>query len=405
MEKYIKCGEMFDSETGNVLSNVIIKIHDNIIEEVSADPSMIKDDHSIIDLSDKFVMPGLMDCHTHIIGNGEKEVFNSAYVSIGDYALRGIRYAQKDLLAGFTTIRDMGAYGFSDIAVRNAINNGEFWGPRMFVSGSGIGTTGGHADSRFGPYIHYDLNDIFIFNGADEARRAARYNIKHGADQIKIIATGGVLSKGTNVGAQQITYDEARAIVEVAEMNHMATAVHAHGTEGIKTCVKAGVTSIEHGTLLDDECIELMAQKGTFLVPTFKASNTVIENGRELGVADWAIEKAKYVSEIQRNNISKCLKAGVKIAFGTDASTPCNYHGEQAYEFELMQRFGIPAVDTLISATFMAAKLLGKEDSLGSIKKGKLADIVAFNENPLEHVKTLANCTFVMKDGEVYKNE
>ncbi len=399
-KKVIKCSKMFDAENEKVLENVLIFINENKIEKITDFSENIKD-YEIINLEGKFVTPGLIDCHVHLCGDGESSN-NRMLKTLGDNAFFAMRKAKQDLLAGFTTIRSLGDPGFVDVSLRNAINKGEIEGPRLVVSGPALSSTGGHADSHYNPYISDALANN-VADGPEEFAKIARYNIKHGVDLIKFMATGGVMSLGTTVGAQQMTFEEMKAVCDIAKMYGIHTATHAHGTSGIKDAVKAGVSSVEHGMILDDECIEEMAKRGTYLVPTIIAAEKIITKGKEMGVADWAIAKANQVFATHKEGFIKARKAGVKIAFGTDAATPQNFHGKQGYEFYLLTEFGMTALEALTAATKNASELLRKDKEIGSITAGKFADIVAFDEDPRENIKTMENCVFVMKDGVVYK--
>ncbi len=399
-KKVLKCGKLFDAENEKVLENILVFIDENKIEKVTNFDENT-DGYEIIDLSNKFATPGLIDCHVHLTADGEAGG-RSLHKTIGDNTLYAMRKAQADLMAGFTTIRSLGDAGFVDVALRNAIDRGEVVGPRIMAAGPALSSTGGHADSHYHPFIK-DTSAFNVGDGADEFRKLARYNIKHGANLIKFMATGGVMSLGTTVGAQQLTFEEMKAIVDTANMYGVHTATHAHGTSGIKDAVKAGVTSVEHGMILDDECIEEMAKRGTYLVPTIIAAERIITKGEEMGVADWAVAKAKQVFATHKEGFQKARKAGVKIAFGTDAATPQNFHGKQGYEFELLQGFGLTTLEALTTATKTASELLRKDKEIGSVTAGKFADIVAFDEDPRDNIKTMTNCTFVMKNGVVYK--
>ena len=404
--KAILCSKMFDATSGQVVSDRVILIEGNqIADVVPAADFAAHDNYDIIDLRGKFVTPGLVDCHLHATMNGEAGGTDSApYTTIGAYTMKALKTVRDDMMAGFTTLRTCGDMGQSAIAVRNAIKKGEVWGPRMMAPGSCIGTTGSHADSHYNPYIHEDFGMGTIGDGVMGLRKATRYVIKHGADFIKFMSTGGVMSRGTTVGAQQMTYDEMCAVVEMAELYNMTSATHAHGTSGIKDAVRAGVTSVEHGMMLDEECIDLMKQKGTTLVPTIIAAERIVVKGKEIGTPDWAIQKANQVLSHHEHGFRRCLQEGIPIAFGTDAGTPFNFHGKQAYEFELMMRFGMTAEQALTAATMTGAKLMRMDSQIGSIEKGKLADVVAFEGDPTEDIKAMCNCAFVMKDGVVYKD-
>ncbi len=401
-KQVIKCGKLFDAANEKVLENVLVYVDGNKIEKISTSGESTEG-YEVVDLSDKFVTPGLIDCHVHLTMNGEGSTTYAPYQTIGDFTLKAMRSAQADLMAGFTTLRSLGDMGYVDVALRNAINRGEVVGPRLLVSGPCLGTTGGHADSHYNPYITESIAMGNIGDGPDALRQCARYNIKHGVDLLKFMSTGGVMSLGTTVGAQQMTADEMAAVIEIANMYGLTTATHAHGTEGIKCAVKAGVTSVEHGMILDDECIEEMVKRGTYLVPTIIAAERIVVKGASIGTPEWAIKKAEQVLSTHRNGFQKARAAGVKIAFGTDAATPFNFHGKQGYEFELLQGFGMTALEALTAATKTASELVRKSHEIGSIEAGKLADIAAFETDPREDIKAMEKCCFVMKDGVIHK--
>ena len=402
MKKVIKCGQLFDSNTGKVLQDQAVVIDGNKIIEVVPAASVDCAGAEIIDLSGKFVMPGLIDAHVHINMNGEPSV-SYAVKSDAATALDSMIYAQRDLLAGFTTLRDEGAQGYSDVAVRNAINAGKFFGPRISCSGEAIGGTGGHADSNFLPAVTGKHAFGQIIDSPDEGRKAARTAFKYGADQIKIMATGGVMSFGDEPGAPELTYEEMKAIIDVAASKGKITSAHAHGAEGIKIAIRAGITSIEHGMLMDDECIDMMAEHGTYLIPTIIAAYRIVKYGAESGIPAWAVEKAKICLDNDYESLRKCIAKGVKIGFGTDTGTPYNKHGEQGFEFSLMKEVGFTTEYILQAATRINAEMMKMDHQIGSIEAGKLADIVAFDVSPFEDISVMERCSFVMKDGTVYK--
>jgi len=408
MKTAIKCGKLFDSVEAKVLENQVVIVDGKKIEAVmNASEFGSADGFDVIDLSDKFVLPGLIDCHMHLGSKGLASSMMERILSThGDLALESLKNAQKHLMAGFTTIRNCGSAGFTDVAVRNAIDKGDFCGPRIKACGPPLGSTGGHTDSNVNPHITMQPSGdaSLIVDSPDEARRAARYIIKHGGDLIKFMATGGVMSRGTTLGAQQLTYDEIRAICEIAEMYGVHTATHAHGTNGIKDAVRAGVTSVEHGMMMDEECVELMVKHGTYLSPTIIAAKRIVDNGIEAGIPEYAVEKAKIAISNHEWGFRKCLAAGVPIVFGTDCGTPFNLHGEQYDEFTYLMDFGMNHTQAILSATEIAAKLLRMWDEVGSVTAGKYADIVAVDGNPMSNIKDLEKMSFIMKDGKVYKN-
>ncbi|MBC3515349.1 amidohydrolase family protein [Neobittarella massiliensis] len=403
MKKVIKCGKLFTATDERVQENMAVVIEDNKIVEVAPAAAVDCAGCEVIDLSDKFVMPGLIDTHLHTAFDGRPGCMETQITwTAGDFAFASMKNAEKDLMAGFTTVRDEGSYGFVDVALRNAINRGDVVGPRMMVSGRPLGTTGGHSDSHYNPDIHGETTMGLISDGPDGARHAARYTLKYGADQIKLMATGGVMSIGDEPGAPDFTFEEMKAALDVANSRGHISSAHAHGAVGIKNAIRAGITSIEHGMMMDDECIDMMAEHGTYLVPTIVAAYKIVENGDSLPAE--AVEKATRCLVNHGKNLEKCRAKGVKIAFGTDAGTYYNYHGTQTCEFALMQKYGnFGVAESLLSATKVASELMRMNDRVGSIEAGKLADITAFDVSPFDDIHTMENCTFVMKDGVVYK--
>jgi len=399
--KIIKCKQLFTASDESVKENMAIVVEKQRIMKVIP-INECQDDGEIIDLSNKFVMPGLIDAHTHICLDGSPNIDNIYNKLPGEITLSAFVQAHKDLMAGFTTIRDEGGPYFCDIALKKAINDGLVTGPRMFVAGLGLTATGGHGDSHFAPYIENASMGIVI-NGEDEARKAARTNFKYGADHLKICATGGVASFGDEPGAIELTFEEMKAALDIANAKGRTSSAHAHGAKGIKMAIQAGVTSIEHGMLIDDEAMEMMKEHGIYLIPTIIAAYRIIEEGKKGALPLWMVEKAEKCLNKHGENLKKMLKMGIKIGFGTDAGCPFDYHGEQAFEFELMMRFGFTPIQALLSATKINAELLRKQDVLGTIEVGKLADIIAFDSSPLENIQIMTKCSFVMKDGIVYK--
>lgn len=407
MEKIIITNNLFDSQARKFLHAKAVLIKDNLIAEVF-DRNEIGKEHNyeVIDLSDYYVLPGLIDTHVHANINGESHPFEKFYSQSPAFiALNSLPIVQRDLLAGFTTIRDMGSVGLSDIALRDTINSGIHWGPHMFCAGIPLNILGGAGDSTFQPqYSGGRGNQVrFIVNGADECRMAARFNIKYGADHLKIIATSGVVCFTDSAGSQEMTLDEMRAVVEVGRNASKPVAAHAIGLKGIKTAIEAGVSSIEHGTFLDFETAKIMADRGIYLVPTLNALSNLKKHLDDESIPQKTKEKALFCEPGSRNAFACALQAGVQIAFGTDAATHFNCHGQQANEFNLMVNFGMTPLDAIMAATANAAELLNQQDKLGSISKGKYADFVAVTENPLKNIGTLTHIPFIMKDGIVYK--
>lgn len=406
MKKAVKCGKLFDTQNCKVLEDKVVIIEDKTIYDVIDLREFAQEpDMEVIDLSDKFVTPGLTDLHVHSGMNGEgNDRMDLLHHTPAELTLYSLKNVQQDLYAGFTTLRDCGSQAFVSVALRDAINKGDFEGPRMFVSGYSLGSTGGHADSHYAPGVTCTAEEHPIIDGPDSARKAARFNLKNGADFLKFMSTGGVMSKGTTLGAQQLCDDEIAAIIEIANLYGVHTATHAHGTNGIKAAVRAGVTTVEHGMILDEEAIQLMLEHGTYLTPTIIAAERICVKGPEMGLTPWMVEKANQALSHHEWGFRQCLERGVPITFGTDSATPYNYHGKQGYEFELLQRFGMDPHKALVAATMTNAKVLGVDKTQGSVERGKVADLCAWSCDPMEDVKTMQNCLFVMKEGVVVKH-
>lgn len=404
MKKVLKCGQLFCAKDESVQKDMAVVVEGNKIVEVAPAASVSTEGCEVVDLSAKFVMPGLIDAHVHVNMNGEP---GSTYwmhtTSDGKMALISMLNAQDDLMAGFTSLRDESGVNFTDVALRDMINEGRVWGPRMMVSGVSLSSTGGHGDGHYNPGF-VGGNMASIVNSPDEARAAVRYTFKYGADQVKLMATGGVMSYGDEPGAPEMSYEEMKAAIDIANERGLLSSAHAHGAEGIKNAVRAGITSIEHGMLIDEEGMELMAKHGTHLIPTIIAAHRIVEHGVQGGIPQWGVDKAARCLENHYSNLEKMRKLGVKIGFGTDAATPFNFHGKQAFEFELMTRAGFTPAETLLAATKVNAAMMKWDSKVGSIEPGKLADLVAFDSSPLDDIKVMTNATFVMKDGVVYKS-
>jgi len=400
----IHCGTLIDGNSKKASKVVSVLIEDGIIIDVSEGYVDPDEGDIVIDLNSFTVLPGLMDMHTHLSGESNPKRYMERFtMDLDDYAFRSIQYAEKTLLAGFTTVRDLG--GPVNTSLRDAINKGYLSGPRIFSAGKSLATTGGHADPTNG--MRFELMGDpgpaeGVVNGISDARKAVRQRYKNGADLIKITATGGVLSVAKNGENPQFKEEEILAIVETAQDYGMHVAAHAHGAEGMKRAIRAGVRSIEHGTLMDDETIKLMKEHGTYYVPTISAGEFVAEKAKIDGYYPEIIRpKASKIGPQIKKTFERAHKAGVKIAFGTDSGV--SYHGDNAKEFLYMTAGGMKPVDAIRSATIVAAELLGVEASLGSIEIGKIADIIAVKENPLVNIETLKNVEFVMKKGKVYK--
>ncbi|MCA9048258.1 MAG: amidohydrolase family protein [Planctomycetaceae bacterium] len=402
----IHAGRLIDGVSDQVRSDVTLVVQNGTI--LSANNGFLPpaDGDSVVDLKQLTVMPGLMDMHTHLMAQHSKDSYTERFfMEESDYALRSTMYARLTLMAGFTTVRDLGDNGINSVSLRKAINAGWVVGPRIYTSGKSLATTGGHADptnALRGDYRR-DAGPVEgVVNGPDDARKAVRQRYKDGADLIKLTATGGVLSLAANGQNPQFTDEELAAIVETARDYGMAVAVHAHGAEGMKRAVLAGVDSIEHGTFMTEEIMDLMKQRGTFWVPTLMAGEWVAMKSQEPGYfPDVVRPKAAAIGPVMKDTFRRGRAAGVRIAFGTDSGV--SRHGDNAREFELMVEGGMTPMQTIQSATIEAARLLRVEDKLGSLEPGKLADIVAVEGDPLADIKAMHQVVFVMKEGEVFR--
>ncbi|HYT72675.1 MAG TPA: amidohydrolase family protein [Gemmatimonadales bacterium] len=401
----IKAGRLIDARAGNAVLNQAILVEGERIKEVG--PAQAVAGHApagarVIDLGDATVLPGLIDCHTHITadpGDYYEQLFRRSPI---DQAVMAHIYARRTLEAGFTTVRNVGADELVDVALRNAINRGEVVGPRMLVSTMALSATGGHGDvNGFSPYLRFEQSSG-IANGVDEIRRKIRWEIKYGADLIKVLASAGVLSEEESVGAPQYSQEELNAVVEEAAMWGKKVAAHAHGAEAIKRAVRAGVASVEHGSLVDDEGIRLMKERGTYLVADIYNDDYIIAEYTRLGYPPKIIDKERLVGRLQRENFRKAVQAGVKVAYGTDAGV--YPHGWNAKQFAHMVKWGLTPTQAIQAATVNAADLLGWADRVGALEPGKLADIVAVSGDPLKDVTLLERVGFVMKGGQVVKD-
>lgn len=399
----IKAGRLIDVRAGEVRAEQGILIVGDRIKEVGPLDRIMKDapqGAKVIDLSNRTVLPGLIDCHTHLTMDPNQLGYSSLGISIPRQALTGAKNARLTLEAGFTTVRNVGADGYSDIALRDAINAGEVPGPRIDASGPVMGSTGGHADeSLLAPEYNHHADGIA--DGVPAVIGKTREIIKYGADVIKIAATGGVLSKGDSPGAEQFSDEEINAIVAEAHRLGRKVAAHAHGAAGIKQAVLAGVDSIEHGSFINEEDIHLMKQHGTYLVPTLYLSDWFLENYQKIGVPEFMVEKAKVVMPAARENIARAFREGVKVAFGTDAAV--YPHGLNGHEFAVMVKLGLTPMQSIQAATVNAADLLGWSDKVGAIEPGRYADIIAVDGDPVGNVRLLENVPFVMKGGQIVK--
>jgi imidazolonepropionase-like amidohydrolase len=397
----IRAGKLLDVRTGKMLTNQAIVIEDGKIASVGADSGAADGGARVIDLSGKTVLPGLIDAHTHITFD-PKFGYDRLAISLPREALIGAKNARITLLAGFTTIRNVGATEFADIALRDAINAGDVPGPRIDASGPALSITGGHCDDNLLPY-EWHATEVGVADGVENVQHKVREVIKYGADVIKVCATGGVLSLGDNPQASQFTQEELRAIIADAHRLGRKVAAHAHGAQGILWAAEAGVDSIEHGSYIDDAGIAAMKAHGTYLVPTLYLSDWFLENAPKMNVPPAMLAKGKEVMPAARKNIAHAFASGVKVGFGTDAAV--YPHGLNAHEFAVMVKLGLTPLQSIQAATVNDAELLGWSDRVGVIEPGHFADIIAVDGDPLQDVTTLERVKFVMKGGVVYKSE
>src|SRR5579864_8081433 len=397
----VRAGHILDVKTGNLLSGQAIVIEgDKIVSVGPAAEAKLSPATQTIELPNATVLPGLIDAHTHLTFDPANLGYEGLGISYPREALIGARNARVTLEAGFTTVRNVAAHGYSDIALRDAINAGDVPGPRILASGPALSITGGHGDENFlAP--QFDASGEGVADGVDAVIKKVRENIKYGADVIKFMATGGVLSEGDDPALAQYSPEEMKAIVDTAHGLGRKVAAHAHGATGIKYAVLAGVDSIEHGSYINDEDIQLMKERGTYLVPTVYLEDWLSENREKLGFTPSMMEKSKTVLPIAQENLSHALKSGLKIALGTDAAV--YPHGLNAHEFGKMVEMGLTPLQSIQAGTVSAADLLGWSDRVGTIEPGKFADVVAVDGDPLADVHVLENVRFVMKGGEVIK--
>ena len=405
---YILCGKLVDTKSGKIAKEKTIVIRENKIYLVLDGYALVKSADAItIDLRDKVVMPGLIDFHVHIEQEFDRNTRLNTYIlNEADVAFNSVGFAKTTLLNGFTSVRDLGGTGVN-ISIRNAINNGKIPGPRVFTAGKALATTGGHADPTNGSSRNLIGNPgpkEGVVNSVEDARKAVRQRYKNGADWIKITATGGVLSFAKSGDNPQFTIEEIKVISETAKDYGMYVAAHAHGDEGMRRAIIGGVKTIEHGTYMSEETMELMKKFDAYLVPTITAGKEVAEKAKIEGYyAAMVVPKALAVGPQLQGTFAKAYKKGVGIAFGTDAGV--FKHGNNGKEFGFMVDAGMPAMETIQSATITNAMLLNMESEIGQIKKGFYADIIAVDDDPTKNIATMENVVFVMKNGKVYKDE
>ena len=398
----VRAGHVLDVRSGRMLATQAIVVEAGKIVSVSAVSDVkISASDQVIDLSQATVLPGLIDAHTHLTSNPEDNGYQGLRISLPREALSGARNARVTLEAGFTTVRNVGADGFSDVALRDTINAGEISGPRMLVSGPPLGITGGHCDNNLLP-LEYHASGDGVADGIAAVQHKVRENIKYGADLIKVCATGGVLSQGDDPQASQYTLEELKAIVADAHRLGRKVAAHAHGAQGIRWASEAGVDSVEHGSYIDDAAIAEMKKNGTYLVPTLYLGDWMLENFERMHLTPMMLSKAKEIIPIARTNIAHAFASGVKVALGTDAAV--YPHGLNAHEFAVMVKLGLTPLQSIQAGTLNAADLLGWADKVGTLEAGKWADMVAVDGDPLRDVTTLERVQFVMQGGVVVKD-
>jgi len=397
----VKAARLIDWLGGAPISNAVVLIENDRISAVGAGLS-VPPGAQVIDLGGATVLPGFIDCHTHVTGqpgdNFYEDLFKRSPI---DEAVTAHIYAKRTLEAGFTTIRDVGSEEFVDVALKKAINHGDIPGPRMLVAGLPLSATGGHGDlNGYSPYLSFKTFSG-VADGIDAIRKLIRTDVRQGADVIKVLATAGVLSEEDSEGAPQYSQEELDTVVQEANMWERRVAAHAHGAEGIKRAIRAGVNSVEHASFIDDEGIRLAKEKGTFLVMDIYNDDYIMTEYARRGYPQAILEKEKRVGRTQRENFRKAWKAGAKMAFGTDAGV--YPHGDNARQFAKMVEWGMTPMEAITAATASAADLLGWSDRIGTLQKGRFADLVAVNGDPLADVTILQKVQFVMKGGVVYK--
>lgn len=398
----VRARKLFQPETGTLLDSPVVTVSGDRILAVTSGSGQIPGGAEVIDLGDATLLPGLIDVHTHLTSNAGGGGYEGLGISNPRAALIGAKNARLTLLAGFTTVRNVGAEGYADVALRDAINAGDVIGPRMQVSGPPLGITGGHCDNNLLPWeFHYSAEGAA--DGVEAVMHKVRETVKYGADVIKFCASGGVFSKGDNPLLEQYSPAEMEALITESHRLGRKVATHAHSALAIKDAVRAGVDSIEHGIFLDEEGIRLMKEHKTYLVPTSYPLFWFEENAPKMNLPPWVREKAAIIIPAAKKNMATAFKSGVRVALGTDAGV--YPHGQNGGEFSAMVNLGMSPVEALRAGTVNAAELMGLADRIGSVAPGKLADMVAVKGDPMRDVALLKNVQFVMKEGVVYKDE
>ncbi len=406
---YIRAGHLFDSESATYRNNVVLVLSGDRIQSVEPSTFAIPPGAKIVDLSTDYVFPGLIDCHVHLGARADKydpinafkgTPFTTAYASVVN--------AQRTLDAGFTTVRDVGSRPFMAVDLRNAINEGLIPGPRIVASGPPLSITGGHGDlNNYSPETRVtmfpDQRDFSIADGPEQIRQTIRAQVKYGVDVIKILASGGVLSKGDQPGAAQYTFEELKMAADTAHASGRKIAAHAHGAQSIKDSINAGIDSIEHASLVDDEGIRLAKAHGTYFVMDIYNDDYILGKAKDFGIEEENLVKERMVGKLQRENFRKAFQAGVKMAFGTDAGV--YPHGDNAKQFHYMVMYGMTPAQAIQAATRNAADLIGRAADVGSLTPGHYADLIAVKEDPLQRVEVLEHINLVMKGGTIVKDE
>ncbi|HEY2498750.1 MAG TPA: amidohydrolase family protein [Candidatus Angelobacter sp.] len=406
---YIRAGHLFDGTGDRARDNIVIVVVGDRIQSVGAAGAVsIPAGATVVDLSHATVLPGLIDCHTHLGARADRydEIYNFKDTPFQS-AFAAVVNARKTLEAGFTSVRDVGSLPFLAVDLRNSINEGLIPGPRIVASGPAISITGGHGDlNNFSPQTRVSMfpeeRNFQIADGVDQIRHVVRSQVKYGVDVIKILATGGVLSKGDSPGAPQFTFEELKAAADEAHMAGRKIAAHAHGTQGIKNAILAGIDSIEHASLIDDEGIRLAKEHNTYLVMDIYNDDYILGKAVEFGLPKENVEKEKMVGRLQRENFERAVKSGAKMAFGTDAGV--YPHGDNAKQFFYMVKFGMTPAQAIRAATSSAADLIGRAKDVGTLEAGKFADVIAVTGDPLQDVRALETVGFVMKGGAIVKD-
>ncbi len=405
---YIRAGHLFDSVSGKMRDHVTLVVAKDRIQALEPGDFKIPAGAKVIDLSADYVLPGLIDCHTHLGARADRYNEVDAFVDTPfDSAIAGVVNANKTLQAGFTSLRDVGSLPFLAVDLRNNINAGFIPGPRIVASGPPISITGGHGDlNNFSPQTSVSMfpakNDFQIADGPDEVRRVVREQVKYSVDVIKILASGGVLSKGDQPGAPQYTLEELKVAADTAHQAGRKIAAHAHGAQSIKWAIEAGIDSIEHASLVDDEGIRLAKEHGTYFVMDIYDDDYILNVGPKIGMSQELLNKERALGQTQRNNFRKAHAAGVKMAFGTDAGV--YPHGDNAKQFHYMVMYGMTPTEAIQAATVSAADLVGRSNDVGQLTPGHFADLVAVTANPLDHIEVLEHVDTVVKGGVMVKH-